>query len=192
MHGHALVLAAALLAAPVAGAGEPTAQAPIAAAPEDNAAPIPAEAVDALHVPNARRPAPEMLTGGQITPEQMTALRDLGYRVFVNLRPADEPETGWEEEFAAREGIAFARIPVAGAAGVTRENAERLAAVLAEAGGPAVVYCGSGNRAGALLALKARFLEGESAEEALAFGKEAGLTRLEPAVRELLGLPPQP
>ena len=52
----------------------------------------------------------------------------------------------------------------------------------------AVLYCGSGNRVGALIALRAHLIEGIGAEEALALGKEAGLTRLEPKVREALSL----
>ena len=141
--------------------------------------------VEALQVRNVKAPAPDLLTGGQLTPEQMRALRDLGYRTFVNLRVADEDGTGWEEQFAAAEGIDFVRIPVAGAAGATRENAQLLADAMAE-GGPAVVYCASGNRVGALFALKAHYIDGRSVEEALQFGSQAGLTRLEPRIRELL------
>jgi hypothetical protein len=51
-----------------------------------------------------------------------------------------------------------------------------------------MVHCASGNRVGALLALRANRLEGASPEDALELGLDAGLTRLEPAVREALGL----
>ena len=51
-----------------------------------------------------------------------------------------------------------------------------------------LLHCGSGNRVGALLALKAFWLDGGSAEEALEVGLAGGVTRLEPTVRELLGL----
>ncbi len=37
------------------------------------------------------------------------------------------------------------------------------------------------------MALRAHWLEGASAEEALELGRAAGMTRLEPAVREMLG-----
>ncbi len=145
--------------------------------------------VAALQIRNARMPAPGLLTGGQLTTDQMVALRKLGYRHFISLRPADESGAGWEEEFAASEGIAFTRIPVTGADGVIRENAELLDARLAQAGSePTVLYCGSGNRVGALIALRAHLIEGIGAEEALALGKEAGLTRLEPKVRDALSL----
>jgi uncharacterized protein (TIGR01244 family) len=151
--------------------------------------PLPDE-LERLKFKNARMPSPKLMTGGQLTREQMVSLSKVGYSTFISLRSADETGAGWEEEFAEAEGIEFVRIPVAGPAGITRDNAERLAEKLARAGSePTVLYCDSGNRVGALLAMKAHLLDGESAEAALAFGKKAGLTRLEPKVRELLSLP---
>ena len=64
-------------------------------------------AIEALAIRNARLPAPNLLTGGQLSEEQMSALREMGYGTFINLRPADETGTGWEEKFAAAEGIDF-------------------------------------------------------------------------------------
>ena len=175
-------------APPIAATATPPAAGPGLGAAARPAAILPAE-IASLTITNARMPAPGLLTGGQITREQMAALRSLGYRTFINLRPADEAGTGWEEEFARSEGIAFERIPVAGEADLTRDAAERLAAALHKSGaGPAMVYCGSGNRVGALLALQARYVDGRSPEEALVFGRDAGLTGLEPKIRELLGL----
>ena len=181
--GPALLLAVACApAAPTA----PAAQARPGTTPAET---LPAE-IASLRIANARMPAPGLLTGGQVSREQMSALRALGYRSFISLRPAGEAGTGWEEEFTRSEGVSFERIPVAGEADVTRDRAGRLAAALrAAGGGPAVVYCSSGNRVGALLALQARYVDGRSPGEALAFGRQAGLTRLEPKVREILGLP---
>jgi uncharacterized protein (TIGR01244 family) len=142
-----------------------------------------------LEIINFRAPSDLLVTGGQLTQEQMVALNDQGYETFISLRPVEEEGAGWEEEFAAGEGISFVRIPVAGAAGVSRESAEQLAEVLNSTGSGAVVYCKSGNRVGALLALQAHFVDGESAEDALQFGLDSGMTRLEPLVRELLELP---
>ena len=47
------------------------------------------------------------------------------------------------------------------------------------------MHCASGNRVGALMALRAS-QNGASAEEAMAAGKAAGLTRLEPVVAKRL------
>lgn len=145
--------------------------------------------IASLEIINFRMPSDHLVTGGQLTQEQMVALQEEGYGTFINLRPVEEKGTGWEEQFSAAEGISFTRIPVAGAAGVTRESAERLAEALNSGESGAVVYCASGNRVGALLALKAHFVDGQNAEDALQFGLDAGMTRLEPLVRELLELP---
>ncbi|MFQ5669091.1 MAG: PQQ-binding-like beta-propeller repeat protein [Acidobacteriota bacterium] len=150
--------------------------------------------LDGLNITNMRRPAADLLTGGQLTREQMAALAGMGYTTFVNLRPAIEEGTAWEEEYADRTGLHFLRIPVSGAADLNRENVELLARTLAQARtrGKAAVYCKSGNRAGALLALKAYWMDGMGAEEALQLGQKAGLTRLEPAVKKILGLGDRP
>ncbi len=137
--------------------------------------------------PTVSDPKPNPLTGRQLDQEQMASLQALGYRTFISLRPADEAGAGWEEEYAEAAGLNFHRLPVAGPDDVNLENAESLTRLLDPTGSSAaVIYCATGNRVGALLALKAHFLDGHTPEEALRFGRESGLTRLEPRVRELL------
>jgi len=146
--------------------------------------------VQALGVPNPGMPQSNLVTMGQPTQEQLARLVDLGYASFISLRPSTEEGTGWEEAMVSDEGISFVRLPVAGAEGLTRENVAALDRLLGEAADqPTVLYCASGGRVGAMLALRAYWMHGASAEEALALGREAGLTRLEPAVSELLAAP---
>jgi hypothetical protein len=52
-----------------------------------------------------------------------------------------------------------------------------------------LLHCASANRVGALLALREAWHRGAEPQAALAVGIEAGLTGLEPATREKLGLP---
>lgn len=52
---------------------------------------------------------------------------------------------------------------------------------------PLILHCGSGNRAGALLALKAFQIDGMSRDEALELGVKAGLASLRPVVETMLG-----
>jgi uncharacterized protein (TIGR01244 family) len=145
------------------------------------------DAALALGVPNAREPVPGLLTSGQISQAQLDALAQGGYTTFVSLRPPTEEGADWEEAYAAQRGVSFTRIPVAHAAGLTRENVEALDRVLKAAGdGKTVLYCGSGNRVGALLALRAAWLQGATPEQAMALGRAAGLTSLEPDVARLL------
>jgi len=82
--------------------------------------------------------------------------------------------------------LSFVRIPVASASDLNRDNAGILDAALTGGTGKAVVYCKSGNRVGALLALKAFWIDGVGAEEAMAFGRQAGVTGLEPAVEKIM------
>jgi protein tyrosine phosphatase (PTP) superfamily phosphohydrolase (DUF442 family) len=149
-----------------------------------------ATTLPALGINQLRTPLPGIATSGQPTAEQFAALPAAGVRRVVNLRLADEPGTGWEEARAAELGMQFVRLPIAGTDGLTRANVARFAEVLAAGGDAAtLVSCASSNRVGAMLALKAYWLDGSSADDALAIGQAAGLTKLEPPVRELLAAP---
>ncbi len=79
----------------------------------------------------------------------------------------------------------YVAFPVLGRDAISFETAAQLDALLEDVDGPVLLHCGSGNRVGALLALR-QSLKGATDEEALAFGKDAGMTRLEPRVREVL------
>lgn len=162
---------------------------PAAPTPEPvvEGAPAPAEEPELL--PSARSPEEGVLSGGQPTLEHLDRLAEAGYATVVNLRAPEEEGQLAAEEYTSR-GFEYAVLPIAGADGITAENAAALAEWIADASKrPIVVHCGSGNRVGALLALDAH-ASGRSPEEALAFGLENGLTRLEPVVRERIGLPP--
>jgi uncharacterized protein (TIGR01244 family) len=135
-----------------------------------------------------------VITGGQPDAAQLAALAEAGYRTVVDLRSPGEPYSREDEETALESlGLAYVSIPVAGPEGLTEQNARALAAVLADEDAyPVAIHCASGNRVGALLALEAAWVDGAAAADALALGRAAGLTGLEPAVRKLLGLEPDP
>jgi len=137
---------------------------------------------------NPAQPLDGVLTGGQPTAEDLEKLAERGYKTVVNLRlPSEDTGLGDEAERVRRLGMRYVALPIAGAGDLTRENAERLAEILAdEEAKPLLLHCGSSNRVGALLALEAFYVEGLDAGAALELGKKAGLTRLEPAVRQRL------
>lgn len=143
-----------------------------------------------IEIDNARTPLPGVLSGGQVTADDLAAAAAAGYRTVINLRTPEEP-LDWDEPAKVAElGMRYVSLPtIAGAEGITREKAEKLAQALDEAERPLVLHCGSGNRVGALFALMAFYLDGKDPETALKIGRDAGLTRLEPVVREILGLP---
>jgi uncharacterized protein (TIGR01244 family) len=143
-----------------------------------------------IAIPNARATLPGLISGGQPTVENLEWAARNGYRTVINLRtPGEGGEIPNEDEVVTGLGMQYVSLPVAGADGVTAENAERLAEVLQDDEAlPILLHCGSGERIGALLALKAHELDGLPPDEALEFGRASGLTRLEPLVREKLGL----
>lgn len=140
---------------------------------------------------NARQPLPDVRTGGvPPDPAIWPELAAEGIRLVVDLRSVNDP-IGDAPQAAAAAGLVYVSIPVAGEADLDLGSARRLDAVLDDpARGPAAVVCSSGNRSGALLAVRAYWLDRLPANDALALGQKAGLTRLEPSVRTLLGLPP--
>jgi len=143
-----------------------------------------------LPIPNARIPIPGVLSGGQPTQDQIASAGAAGYKTVINLRPDTEPGFDWEPAAVRAMGMDYVSIPVSGPTGLTKDTVVRLDAALkaAAAKGPVLFHCASGNRVGALLALRAVWLEGKDAAAALAYGQASGLTGLEPTVKSLLGL----
>lgn len=127
----------------------------------------------------------EHVSSGQPDSAVLDAIKEAGFTTVVDLR--GEKEDRGMDEMAEVEGrgMRYFNLPVDAAADVTYENARRLDRILADVEGPVLVHCVSGNRVGAIFALRAK-LAGASADEAMALGKAAGLTRLEPVVAERL------
>jgi len=129
-----------------------------------------------------------ILVGGQPTPGQLERAHELGYRTVINLRQPEEKDNT-DPDRVQDLGMTYVSIPIKGSADMTEEKARALADALEAAELPVMVHCASGNRVGGLFAMSAYLIDGMSPEEALAVGKAAGMTRLEPTVREKLGLP---
>jgi uncharacterized protein (TIGR01244 family) len=170
---HAARLASALLvllASSTAGAAG-------AETPPDALSQLPAHiAVDSrLHV------------SAQPTAEAFMNLPAAGVRTVINLRPAGETPDLDEKSIVEKAGMKYRALPIAGAAGLTRDNVALFDRILAETGeGKVLMHCGSGNRVGAMMALRAHWVQGKSAEEALVIGRSSGLKGLEGEVKSLL------
>ncbi len=142
---------------------------------------------DLPDLPFGREPFPGIVTAGQPDGEQLRALARAGFRTVINTRGFGEPGVAESPGFVSGLGMRYVHIPMSGPEDVSLDNARALADALAAPDAlPALVHCGSANRVGALFALKARFLDGKPAEEALAEGRASGLLGLEPYVRMLL------
>lgn len=131
--------------------------------------------------------APGLYSSGQPSVDDLAALAAIGVRSIINLRGADG-DSGYDEAHeAARLGMRYMTLPIVGPDAVTAENAARLAHAIqhARTDGDVLVHCASGNRVGALIALE-RGRHGDSPAQAIALGRAAGLTTLEPCVVQLL------
>jgi protein tyrosine phosphatase (PTP) superfamily phosphohydrolase (DUF442 family) len=166
-------------------------QSPAASEQATSTARTPTQPVEApapvaiVSIPNAQRPLAGIVTGGQPSEDNLREAKNLGYKTVVSLLP--ESDTVAEARLAQELGLRFVSIPITGAADLTPQNAQKLAlAIDAEDAKPLIVHCASGNRVGALLALKAFYVDHVSAPEALALGQRAGLRSLQSAVEERL------
>lgn len=142
-----------------------------------------------LDIPNACTPGSGLCTGGRPRPAHLQEAAQRGVRTVINLCPPAEAVDYDEAALVTTLGMQYVNIPVAGPADLTLKNAQQLAVALAEAGPghPVLLHCASGNRVGALLALKAHCIDLLPPAEALALGRRAGLRALEPVVRQLIG-----
>ena len=112
---------------------------------------------------------------GQIQPEDIKTLKDLGFTTIVNNRPdgeAPDQPAGAEIEAAAKAaGLAYHAIPL-GREGVNPEMVANTKAVLEGSDGKVFCFCRSGTRSTTLWALSQA---GEApAERIIAQAAEAG------------------
>ncbi|GAC1625998.1 MAG: sulfur transferase domain-containing protein [Nevskia sp.] len=137
-------------------------------------------------VPNRQQPSPTLVTGGAPDVAALQAAAAAGVQYVFDLRPASE----WsydEASTVAGLGMRFLHLPIAGAQDFTPETVRAFDALLAQAGAaPTLLHCASGNRVGALMALRAAWLRKVPVDEAMAIGRAHGLTRMEPVVQGLL------
>lgn len=144
-----------------------------------------------VKLPLGGMPTATLLTAGQPTPADFEALAKAGLKHVVNLRPSSEDAGFDEAALAAKLGLSYTVVAVAGPGDLTLAKARELDAAMNKTGHePTLVHCASSNRVGALLALRAAWVQGQSTDQALAFGRAGGLTKMEAAVAQLLQNPP--
>lgn len=131
---------------------------------------------------------PGLYTSGQPAPGDWNAIAANGIATVVNLRTTEELAGRDEAAEVRAAGLRYVQIPVAGADGITADNARRLHDALSPDHGQVLVHCASGNRAGALLALEQAQFDGVPAETALGLARKAGMTSTEPQLRKALDL----
>lgn len=127
---------------------------------------------------------PTLYSGAQQREGDWADIKALGVKHVIDLRGADADP---EQSIVESQGLSYQRVPVEGAADLTRDKAEALDRAIAAAGGePVYVHCVTGRRAAALLAVRAILVEETSREQALDRARRSGLGSFEPQLLEAL------
>ena len=138
-------------------------------------------------IPNLVQPDERLLIGGQPDEEALRQAAAAGVQVVVNLRGEDEAVDFDQAQLVRELGMTYLRLPIASGDDLTLENTQAFHAILeAIDDQPALLHCASGNRVGALYALRAAVYEDADTETAIEIGRAHGLTGLEDTVRERL------
>lgn len=150
---------------------------------------LPAIAADriALGLDNEVSPEQNRIASGAIDAADLGRLRAAGVRHVISLRTEEEAQGFAEAQIASGLGIKYHSIPIKGGESLTVENARKLDEALQEAGEElTLVHCASGNRVGALIAVREAWIKGQPVDAAVAEGKRWGLAGLESTVRSAL------
>lgn len=131
-------------------------------------------------------PVDGVTSAGQPDEAGFSVFAEEGYVAVIDLRTAREDRGLDEPAVVEALGMEYVSMPIA-LSDITIEKAEELAALLEQYDEPVLVHCASANRVGALFALKA-FSDTGDADLALELGRAGGMTRLEGAVKEQMGV----
>lgn len=130
-------------------------------------------------------PVEGITTAGQPDAAALNIFAEQGYRTVIDIRTEPEDRGMDEAAVIADLGMGYIVFPIDKSEAINFDNARELGRLIEEAEGPVLVHCGSSNRVGALFALR-KSLDGADNETALEYGREAGMTRLEGRVKEIL------
>ena len=159
----------------------------VACAPASASCVLEGKILDSL--PNMSCHAPNLVAAGRVGSADIARLKAAGIRFVIDLSEASETPAFDEATAIRAAGIEYRNLPIDGAAGLTSAHVTELDRLIAEAGNqPTLIHCASSNRVGALMALRAASLQGESSKAAIAIGKSWGLKSLEPVVQQQLAM----
>lgn len=138
---------------------------------------------------NAKFPDANTVVTGKLSPEKIAKIAEAGIEHIINLQP--DSELSFDEKSAVEAaGIHYTHLPISGADDLKQVNLlEFDKALRAHHGKKTLLHCGSGNRVGACMALRAGWLRGRKMDTAMERGKQHGLTGLEEEVRMRLLVP---
>ncbi len=135
------------------------------------------------------RPDEQTIVCGALDETKIKALADSGVELIINLQPDDE--LSFDEAAAVKQaGMSYEQLPISGAKDLKQLNILAFDNILRQYHGKKIaMHCGSGNRVGAAIALRAGWLRGRKMDTALERGRSHGLTKLEEEVHNRLLVP---
>jgi len=136
--------------------------------------------LQALHgVTNACQLLPSVATGGQPSSAHLSAFKEAGGAIVLDLRDPMEPRPLDEASTVRSLGLEYENVPV-GAGTLDDPTMERILGVLRHAGSkPVFVHCGSGNRVGGALIPFLMLDHGFEEEDAVGQAMRVGLRSAE-------------
>ena len=136
-------------------------------------------------LPNRRDVIEGVTAAGQPSAAAIEATAKAGYKSVIDLRAPSEDRGFDEKSTVERLGMSYVSLPVDGASGVSYANAGKLDELIAKLPKPILLHCATGNRVGALLALRAK-TAGMDDSAALELGVANGLGGLKSTVEQKL------
>ena len=135
------------------------------------------------------RPEANTIVCGALDEGKVAALAAAGVELVINLQPDDE--LSFDERAAVEgAGMAYEQLPISGANDLKQLKILAFDNILRQHHGEkTVMHCGSGNRAGAAIALRAGWLRGRKMDTAMERGRSHGLTKLAEEVHNRLLVP---
>lgn len=135
------------------------------------------------------RPDANTVVCGALDEKKVAALAKAGIDVVINLQP--DEELSFDEAAAVeRAGMGYEHLPISSAADLKQLKILAFDNILRQHHGKKIaVHCGSGNRVGAAIALRAGWLRGRKMDTAMERGRSHGLTKLEDEVFKRLLVP---
>ncbi len=135
------------------------------------------------------RPDANTIVCGALNEEKVAALAKAGVELVINLQSEDELSFN-ESAAVERAGMSYEHLPINGAEELKQLKILAFDNILRQYHGKKMaMHCGSGNRVGAAIALRAGWLRGRKMDTAMERGRSHGLTKLEQEVHNRLLVP---
>jgi uncharacterized protein (TIGR01244 family) len=138
------------------------------------------------NIPYSAQPYPNLITAGQPSKKNFVALSKKGIKTVINLRAYHEFSQFNEAKWVRSLGMKYIHIPIQDSNDLNEINAKRLDDALNNLKTPVLLHCGSSNRVGGLLAIRANLIKKIPIKQAIQFGQESGMTTTEKHVKLLL------